>query len=205
MFMPETVHIGSDLNLVDCRFPVQCVIRLQTNEHHDYRAYGGRIACGVFKPGDQVMVLPSGFTSRISGIDTPIGPVSETFAPMSVSIRLENELDISRGDMLVRASNVPTVSQDIELMICYMTPAKLQTNGKYFIRHTTREARCVIKEILYKVEISTLHHIQDDKAIGMNDIARILLRTTKPFLFDKYQINRNTGSVILIDEGTNKQ
>ena len=204
MYLLETIHIGSDLNLVDCRFPVQCVIRPLTDEHHDYRAYGGRIAGGIFKPGDQVMVLPSGFTSRISGIDTPMGPVKEAFAPMSVSIRLEDELDISRGDMLVRVNNVPTVSQDIDLMICWMTPAKLQPNSKYFIRHTTREARCVIKEILYKVDINTLHRIQDDKTIGMNDIARISLRTTKPFFFDKYQINRNTGSVILIDEGTNE-
>jgi len=204
MYLLETIHIGSDLNLVDCRFPVQCVIRPLTDEHHDYRAYGGRIAGGIFKPGDQVMVLPSGFTSRISSIDTPMGPVRKAFAPMSVSIRLEDDLDISRGDMLVRVNNVPTVSQDIDLMVCWMTPAKLQPNGKYFIRHTTREARCVIKEVLYKVDINTLHRIQDDKTIGMNDIARISLRATKPFFFDKYQINRNTGSVILIDEGTNE-
>ncbi|HAK00528.1 MAG TPA: sulfate adenylyltransferase [Bacteroidales bacterium] len=204
MYLLETVHIGSDLNLVDCRFPVQCVIRPQTDEHHDYRAYGGRIAGGVFKPGDKVMVLPSGFTTTISAIDGTTGPLLKAFAPMSVAIRLEDELDISRGDMLVRVNNVPTVSQDVDLMICWMSPAKLQPNGKYFIRHTTREARCVVKEILYKVDINTLHRMQDDKNVGMNDIARITLRTTKPLFFDKYQINRNTGSVILIDEGTNE-
>jgi len=204
MYLLETVHIGSDLNLVDCRFPVQCVIRPQTEEHHDYRAYGGRIAGGVFKPGDKVMVLPSGFTTTISAIDGTTGPLLKAFAPMSVAIRLEDELDISRGDMLVRVNNVPTVSQDVDLMICWMSPAKLQPNGKYYIRHTTREARCVVKEILYKVDINTLHRMQDDKNVGMNDIARITLRTTKPLFFDKYQINRNTGSVILIDEGTNE-
>lgn len=204
MYLLETIHIGSDLNLVDCRFPVQYVIRPQNDEYHDYRGYAGRVAGGIFKPGDQVMVLPSGFTSRIKAIDGPEGPVKEAFTPMSVTIRLEDELDISRGDMLVRVNNVPEVSQDIDMMICWMNPAKLKPNGKYAIRHTTREARCVIKNVLYKVDVNTLHRIQDDKEVGMNDIARVSLRTTIPLFFDKYQINRFTGSVILIDEGTNE-
>jgi sulfate adenylyltransferase subunit 1 len=204
MYLLETIHIGSDLNLVDCRFPVQYVIRPQTDEHHDYRGYAGRVAGGIFKPGDKVMVLPSGFTSNIKAIDGPEGPVQEAFAPMSVTIRLEDELDVSRGDMIVRVNNVPEISQDIDMMVCWMNPAKIQPNGKYGIRHTTREARCVVKNILYKVDVNTLHRMLDDKEVGMNDIARISVRTTKPFFFDKYQINRFTGSVILIDEGTNE-
>lgn len=204
MYLLETIHIGSDLNLVDCRFPVQYVIRPQTDEHHDYRGYAGRVAGGIFKPGDKVMVLPTGFTSNIKAIDGPEGPVQEAFAPMSVTIRLEDELDVSRGDMIVRVNNVPEISQDIDMMVCWMNPAKIQPNGKYGIRHTTREARCVVKNILYKVDVNTLHRMLDDKEVGMNDIARISVRTTKPFFFDKYQINRFTGSVILIDEGTNE-
>ncbi len=204
MYLLETIHIGSDLNLVDCRFPVQYVVRPQTDEHHDYRGYAGRVDGGIFKPGDKVMALPSGFSTRIKAIDGPEGPVQEAFAPMSVTIRLEDELDVSRGDMIVRVNNVPEVSQDIDMMVCWMNPAKLQLNGKYGIRHTTREARCVVKNILYKVDVNTLHRMQDDKEVGMNDIARISVRTTKPFFFDKYQINRFTGSVILIDEGTNE-
>lgn len=204
MYLLETIHIGSDLNLVDCRFPVQYVVRPQTDEHHDYRGYAGRVDGGIFKPGDKVMVLPSGFSTKIKAIDGPEGPVQEAFAPMSVTIRLEDELDVSRGDMIVRINNVPEISQDIDMMVCWMNPAKLQLNGKYGIRHTTREARCVVKNILYKVDVNTLHRMQDDKEVGMNDIARISVRTTKPFFFDKYQINRFTGSVILIDEGTNE-
>jgi sulfate adenylyltransferase subunit 1 len=204
MYLLETIHIGSDLNLVDCRFPVQYVIRPQTDEHHDYRGYAGRVAGGIFKPGDRVMVLPSGFTTNIKAIDGPEGPVQEAFAPMSVTIRLEDELDVSRGDMIVRVNNVPEILQDIDMMVCWMNPAKIQPNGKYGIRHTTREARCVVKNILYKVDVNTLHRMLDDKEVGMNDIARISVRTTKPFFFDKYQINRFTGSVILIDEGTNE-
>lgn len=204
MYLLETIHIGSDLNLVDCRFPVQYVVRPQTDDHHDYRGYAGRVDGGIFKPGDKVMVLPSGFSTKIKAIDGPEGPVQEAFAPMSVTIRLEDELDVSRGDMIVRVNNVPEISQDIDMMVCWMNPATLQLNGKYAIRHTTREARCVVKNILYKVDVNTLHRMQDDMEVGMNDIARISVRTTKPFFFDKYQINRFTGSVILIDEGTNE-
>ena len=204
MYLLETIHIGSDLNLVDCRFPVQYVIRPQSTEFHDYRGYAGRIAGGVFKPGDKVMVLPSGFTTKIKAIDTFEGEVSEAFPPMSVTIRLEDEIDISRGDMIVREGNVPTVGQDIELMICWMNERPLQVNGKYAIKHTTKDARCIVKDIKYKVDINNLHRIEDDKSIGLNDIARISIRTTQPFFYDKYRTNRTTGSVILIDEGTNE-
>jgi sulfate adenylyltransferase subunit 1 len=204
MYLLETIHIGSDLNLVDCRFPVQYVIRPQSTEFHDYRGYAGRIAGGVFKPGDKVMVLPSGFTTKIKAIDTFEGEVEEAFPPMSVTIRLEDEIDISRGDMIVRETNIPTVGQDIELMICWMNERPLQINGKYAIKHTTKDARCIVKDIKYKVDINNLHRIEDDKSIGLNDIARISIRTTQPFFYDKYRTNRTTGSVILIDEGTNE-
>jgi sulfate adenylyltransferase subunit 1 len=204
MYLLETIHIGSDHNLVDCRFPVQWVIRPQSKDVHDYRGYAGRIAGGIFKPGDKVMVLPSGFTTTIASIDGPFGPVKEAFAPMSATIRLEDELDVSRGDMIVRENNVPTVSQDFDVMLCWMNQKQLQPNGKYAIRHTTKDARCVIKKIHYKVDVNTLHRIQDDLDVGMNDIARVSLRTTQPFFYDKYQINRNTGSIILIDEATHE-
>ncbi len=204
LYLLETIHIGSDQNLVDCRFPVQYVIRPQSTEHHDYRGYAGRIAGGIFKPGDKVMVLPSGFTSTIKSIDTFNGPLDEAFAPMSVTMRLEDEIDISRGDMIVRENNVPTIGQDFDIMLCWMSDKKLVQNGKYFIKHTSRDAKCIVKDIRYKVDINTLHRIEDDKQIGMNDIARISLRTTIPFFYDKYRINRMTGSIILIDEATNE-
>ncbi len=204
LYLLETIHIGSDQNHVDCRFPVQYVIRPQSLEYHDYRGYAGRIAGGIFKPGDKVMVLPSGFTSRIKSIDTSNGPVQEAFTPMSVTIRLEDEIDISRGDMIVRENNVPTIGQDFDVMMCWMNEKKIVLNGKYAIKHTTRDARCIIKNILYKVDINNLHRIEDDKNIGLNDIARVSLRTTVPFFYDKYKINRFTGSVILIDETTNE-
>ncbi|MBU0486886.1 MAG: GTP-binding protein [Bacteroidetes bacterium] len=204
LYLLETIHIGSDQNLVDCRFPVQYVVRPQTDEFHDYRGYAGRIAGGVFKPGDKVVALPSGFSSTIKSIDTMGGPIDEAFPPMSVTIRLEDEIDISRGDMIVRESNLPEIGQDIHLMICWMNERKLQLNGKYAIKHTTREARCLVKDILYKVDINTLHRNETDKEIGMNDFARIQIRTTVPFFYDKYKLNRLTGSVILIEEGTNE-
>ena len=204
MYLLETIHIGSDHNLVDCRFPVQWVIRPQSKEYHDYRGYAGRIAGGIFKPGDKVMALPSGFTTTIKAIDGPFGPVQEAFAPMSVTITLEDELDISRGDMIVRENNVPAVSQDFDVMLCWFHPDNLRPNGKYVIKHTTREAKCLIKKIHYKVNVNTLHRNQEDLIVGMNDIARVSLRTTIPFFFDKYQINRNTGSIILINEATNE-
>jgi len=204
LYLLETIHISSDYNMVDCRFPVQYVIRPQSDEFHDYRGYAGRIAGGVFKPGDKVMILPSGFTSYIKSIDTFDGPVAEAFPPMSVVIRLDDEIDISRGDMIVRENNVPAVSQDFDAMICWMNEKKLIPGGKYAIRQTTKEARCIIKNIRYKININTLHRAENDKTIGLNDIARITIRTTQPFFFDKYTINRNTGSIILIDESTNE-
>lgn len=204
MYYLENVHIGSDHNFIDCRFPVQYVIRPNTDEYHDYRGYAGRVVGGVFKKGDKVMVLPSGFTSEITRIDTFDGEVNEAYPPMSVTILLKDDIDISRGDMIVRENNVPDVNQDIELMICWFNDRPLQLRGKYAIRHTTQEARCIIKEIRYKLDINTLHRNEADRQIGMNDIARIVIRTTKPLFTDIYRRNRHTGSVILVDEQTNE-
>lgn len=204
LYLLETIHIGSDYNHVDCRFPVQAVIRPMSDEHHDFRGYAGRIASGVFKPGDSVTVLPSGFSSKIKTIEIMGKQYDEAYAPMSVTMTLEDEIDISRGDMIVRDNNQPSVSQDIDLMISWMHEKPIMAGGKYAIKHTTNEARCMVKEINYKMNINTLHRMEDDKAIGMNDIGRIRVRTTKPLFYDRYERNRETGSVILIDEQTNE-
>ena len=200
----ENIHIGSDHNLIDCRFPVQYVVRPQSKEFPDYRGYAGRIEGGVFKIGDKVTVLPSGFTSYIKSIDTFNERVKEAFSPMSVCITLKDDLDISRGDMLVKADNKPMINQDIDLMICWMNEKNMLLKGKYTIRHTSQTARCIIKEVKYKIDINSLHRLKDDKVIGLNDIGRISLRVTKPLFVDSYRRNRNTGSVIIIDEATNE-
>lgn len=204
MYYLENVHIASDHNFIDCRFPVQLVIRPNTDEYHDYRGYSGRVAGGIFKKGDKVMLLPSGFASTISRIETYDGEVMEAFPPMSVTILLENDIDISRGDMIVRENNIPEITQDVDVMICWFNERPLQLNGKYALRHTTQEMRCVVKDIRYKLDINTLHRNLVDKEIKMNDIARIALRTTKPIFADSYRKNRITGSLILVDEGTNE-
>jgi sulfate adenylyltransferase subunit 1 len=199
----ENIHIASDRNLIDCRFPVQYVIRPQNDEFHDYRGYAGRIEGGVFKKGDQVMVLPSGFSSTIKSIDTFNGALSEAYAPMSVAITLEDDIDISRGDMIVRKNNSPQPEQNIDIMLCWLSDTPLQPRGKYIIKHTSKEVRCMIKNILYKVDINTLHRIEGEQQIVSNDIARITLRTTQPLFIDSYSDNKSTGSIIIIDEATN--
>lgn len=203
LYSLENVHIGSDHNFIDARFPVQYVVRPNTDEYHDYRGYAGRIAGGVMKRGDEVMLLPSGFTTRITRIDTYDGEVEEAFPPMSVTVLLEDELDLSRGDMIVRENNHPEIGQDLEVMVCWFNERPLKLRGKYMLMHTTQDdVRCVIKEIRYKLNINTLHRDQEDKHIEMNDIARIVIRTTRPLFFDAYRKNRITGSLIFIDEGT---
>ncbi len=209
LYLLENIHISSDENHIDCRFPVQYVIRPQATEFHDYRGYAGRIAGGIFKPGDQVKILPSGFTARVKTIN-PLDSfdaedtIYEAFSPMSVTMTLDTDIDISRGDMIVRENNVPSVSQDLDIMVCWMGERSLVPGGKYTIRHTTKEVRCIIKEVRYKIDINTLHRNEHDKNIAMNDIARVHLRTTAPLFFDSYRKNRITGSVILVDEGTNE-
>lgn len=204
LYLLENIHIGSDHNHIDCRFPVQSVIRPHSDEFHDYRGYAGRIAGGVFKKGDKVIALPSGFSSKIKSIDTMDGELQEAYAPMSVSMTLEDEIDISRGDMIVRENNQPNVSQDVDVMICWLNDKPLQAGGKYAVKHTTNDARCIIKDVRYKIDINTLHRNEEDKSIGMNDIGRIAIRTTKPLYFDSYRRNRNTGSLIIIDEATHE-
>jgi len=204
LYALENLHISSDENLIDSRFPIQYVIRPQSKEFHDHRAFGGRIAGGIFKKGDEVMAMPSGLTSKIKNIYSGDKEIEEGFSPMSVSITLEDEIDISRGDMLVKPNNKPMVEQDVEAMLCWFNERPLIAGGKYIIKHTSREARCLVKNIMYKMDINTLHKLEDDKNIRMNDIGRVVLRTTVPLLSDKYYRNRVTGSFVLIEEGTNE-
>lgn len=204
LYILENVHISSDYNHIDCRFPIQNVIRPQTHEHRDFRGYAGRIESGIFKPGDEVTVLPSGFTSRIKSISLDENEFNEAFPPMSVTMTLEDEIDISRGDMIVRPNNQPEQSQDVEAMICWMNTKPLMQNGKYIIQHTTKNCLAIIKEIVYKMDINTLHRIENVDTISVNDIARIKMRTSQPLFFDAYRKNRQTGSIILIDENTNE-
>ena len=204
MYYLENVHIASDHNFIDMRFPVQYVIRPNTDEFHDYRGYAGRLAGGTMKKGDTVVVLPSGFSSKIAKIDTLDGEIQEAFPPQSFTVLLEDDIDVSRGDMLVRKNNQPRVEQDLELMICWFTDKALQLRGKYAIFHTSQEARCIIKEVRYRLDINSLHRDIENKKVQMNDIARIVIRTTKPLYVDAYRKNRITGSIILVDEGTNE-
>ena len=204
MHLLENIHIGSDHNHVDCRFPVQFVIRPQSVKHPDYRGYAGRIEGGVFKPNDEITILPSGFKSKIKSIDTFDGEIQEAFSPMSVCITLTDDIDISRGDMFVRENNKPNAEQNLDVMVCWMNEKKMVLNGKYTIRHTSQTARCIIKDLKYKIDINSLHRIEKEKELRLNDIGRISIRTTKPLFFDSYKRNRNTGSVILVDEATNE-
>ncbi|MCI5082406.1 MAG: GTP-binding protein [Saprospiraceae bacterium] len=204
LYYLENVHIGSDHNFIDCRFPIQYVTRPNTDEFHDYRGYSGRIAGGIFKKDDEVILLPSGFTTKITKIDTYDGELESAYPPQSVTMLLAEDFDLSRGDMIARVNNQPTVGQDLELMVCWFHDSPLRLRGKYNILHTTRDVRCVVKDIRYKLNINTLHRDQDDKEIKMNDIARVVIRTTQPLFYDSYRKNRITGSLIFVDEHTNE-
>jgi bifunctional enzyme CysN/CysC len=195
--------VASDRNLIDVRFPVQYVIRPQTKEHHDYRGYAGQVAGGVLKPGDTVTVLPSGFTTTIEAIDALDGPVVEAYAPMSVVVRLADNLDVSRGDMICRPKNMPTVTQDIDGMVAWMINEPLRVGAKLVIKHTTRSARALVKDVQYRLDVNTLHRDETTGELGLNDIGRVRLRTTVPLFVDDYRNNRTTGGFILIDEATN--
>jgi bifunctional enzyme CysN/CysC len=200
----EEVHIASDRNLIDVRFPVQYVLRPKSDEFHDYRGYAGTVAGGVMKPGDEVVVLPSGFETRIKSIDTMDGPVAEAYSPMSVSVTLEDDIDVSRGDMIARPGNQPEVGQDIEATVCWMSEkAPLRAGNKYAIKHTTNVARALVKDLVYRLDVNTLHRDEDAAELTLNEIGRVTLRTTAPLFFDEYRRNRTTGSFILIDEATN--
>jgi bifunctional enzyme CysN/CysC/sulfate adenylyltransferase subunit 1 len=198
----EHVHVASDRDLVDSRFPVQYVVRPKSDEFHDYRGYAGRVAGGVLKPGDDVLVLPSGMTSRIAGIDLFDSEVDEAFPPMSVTVRLEDDVDVSRGDMICRPQNAPRPSQDIDAMVCWMTTAPLRPRQKLAIKHTTRMGRALVKDVQYRLDVNTLHRDLETKELGLNEIGRVQLRTTVPLLCDPYEKNRTTGSFILVDEAT---
>ena len=201
----ENVYIGASDNHVDARFPVQWVIRPQSDDWHDFRGYAGRVAGGVFKPGDEVQVLPSGFATRVKAVHSYDRELEEAFAPLSVTMTLEDDIDVSRGDMLVKRNNPPRSGQDLEAMICWFSSEKtLIPRGKYLLRHTTREVQALVSEVKYKVNINTLHKIEDDREFRMNDIGRISLRTSAPLFFDDYRRNRITGSFILIDPQTNE-
>lgn len=200
----ETMHISSDINKIDARFPVQTVLRPQHGDYIDYRGYAGRVASGVFRPGDEITVLPSGFTSRIKNIDIFGGSLEEAYAPMSVSITLEDDIDISRGDMIVRSNNKPQASQDIDVMLCWLHNEPAKPRAKYTVKHTTNDQKAMIKEIIYKININNLERITDDKELKMNDISKVKIRTTKPLMIDSYRDNRTTGSLILIDDATNE-
>ena len=205
LYYLETVYIGADANHVDARLPVQWVIRPHSDTWHDFRGFAGRIAGGVFKPGDAVTVLPSGFQSKIKAIHTLDGELEEAYTPMSVAVTLDDEIDISRGDMLVKPNNPPEPRQDVEAMICWFSAdKKLAHRGKFILRHTTKEVKAVITEVRYKVNINTLHKIEADLEFNLNDIGRISLRTSAPLIADSYKSNRITGSFVLIDEQTNE-
>jgi sulfate adenylyltransferase subunit 1 len=204
MHMLESVHIESDYNHIDSRFPVQYVVRPQSKEYHDYRGYAGRVAGGIFRPGDDVLVLPSGFNSKIKTIELGGQQLEEAFAPMSVTITLEDEIDISRGDIIAKPNNHPQTDQDIDLMLCWMNQRPIKLNSKLLVRHTTKEVRGVLKEITYKLDINSLQRVEEVDQLVMNEIARVKIRTAQPLFFDNYRKNRITGSLILVDETTNE-
>jgi bifunctional enzyme CysN/CysC len=199
----EHVHIASDRNLIDARLPVQWVVRPGNDEHHDYRGYAGKLAGGIWRAGDEVLVLPSGARSRVKSVDTYDGPLEEAFPPMSVTVRLEDELDVSRGDMLCRPHNRPAVGREIDAMVCWMSHAPGSEGVRYVLKHTTRSTHCVLSQVQHRVDVDTLHHDAAADRLELNEIGRVALRTSVPLMFDPYRRNRSTGCFILIDESTN--
>jgi bifunctional enzyme CysN/CysC len=199
----EHVHVASDRNLVDARFPVQWVVRPMSDDHHDYRGYAGEVASGVFRVGDEVVVLPSGIETRIAGIDTYEGPLEEAFPPLSVVLRLEDDIDVSRGDMISRPHNRPMEVRDVEAMVCWMSERPLQPAGRYRIKHTTRTVLAKADQLRYRIDVNTLHRHEDAGDLSLNEIGRLRLRLSSPLFLDEYRRNRATGSFILIDESTN--
>ncbi|CAB1274869.1 sulfate adenylyltransferase subunit 1 [Candidatus Nitrosacidococcus tergens] len=201
----ENVHISNDYNHNDSRLAIQYVIRPHSHEYHDYRGYAGRVSGGIFHPGDEVIALPSGLSTQIKSIDTMSGSIDEAFAPMCVTLTLEDDIDISRGDMLVKPARQPQISQDIELTVCWLNETPLVLGAKYIVKHTTREVRCIVKEIQSKLNVTSLNQSKDKVAnLELNDIGKIKIRTANPLFFDSYHSNRETGSLILINEFTNE-
>ncbi len=204
LYTLETIHVSSDINKIDARFPIQTVLRPQNETHLDYRGYAGRIASGILRVGDDITVLPSGFTSKIKSIDTLGTSLKLAYAPMSISITLDDDIDVSRGDMIVRPNNKPISSQDIEVMLCWLNNSPAKPRAKYTIRHTSNEQKAMIKEVIYKIDINSLGRNNDDKELKMNDISKVKIRTTKSLMIDSYRENRTTGSIILVDDSTNE-
>ncbi|MFT4697416.1 MAG: sulfate adenylyltransferase subunit 1 [Flavobacteriaceae bacterium] len=200
----ETMHISSDINKTDARFAVQTVLRPQRKGFIDYRGYAGRVSSGIFRPNDEVTILPSGFTSKIKTIDTFDGELKEAFAPMSISITLEDDIDISRGDMIVKTHNKPESKQEFDAMLCWLNNSPARDRAKYTIMHTTNEQKAMIKEVLYKIDVNSYNRIKEDKQLNMNDISRVTIRTTRPLMIDEYRDNRITGSFVLIDDATHE-
>lgn len=200
----ETLHISSDLNKIDARFPVQTILRPQDDKHRDYRGYAGRISSGIFRVSDRVTVLPTGMTSKIKSIDSLSGPLKEAYAPMSVSITLEDAIDVSRGDMIVRSNNKPKILKDIEVMLCWLSAHKALPGAKYSIFHTSNLQMAIIKEVVYKIDIHSLERNFEDKTLKMNDIIKVAIKLSKPLMVDSYRENKVTGSIILIDNTTNE-
>ncbi|HLX47866.1 MAG TPA: GTP-binding protein [Streptosporangiaceae bacterium] len=203
----EHVHIASDRNLIDVRFPVQYVIRPHKSTDptlHDYRGYAGQVSGGILKAGDEVMHLPSGLTTTVARIDTVHGPVHEAYPPMSVTLLLADDLDISRGDMICRPHNQPSSSQDIEAMVCWMTDLRDLTPGsRLIVKHTTRTVKTIVRDLQYRIDVNTLHRDETATGLKLNEVGRVRLRTTQPLFHDPYGRNRHTGGLILIDESTN--
>jgi bifunctional enzyme CysN/CysC len=200
----EHVHIASDRNLIDNRFPVQYILRPQTDAHHDYRGYAGQVATGTFRKGDEVIVLPSGHRTRIARVETFDGELEEAIPPMSVSVLLEDDIDIGRGDMICRPNNQPTITQELDAMVCWMNDRRLEAGGRYVIKHTTRSAKALIDEVRYRIDVNSLHRDEAAVSLGLNEIGRVRLRSSTPLMVDEYRLNRSTGSFILIDETTNE-
>jgi bifunctional enzyme CysN/CysC len=199
----EHVHVASDRNLQDARFPVQWVTRPMSDDLHDYRGYAGEVASGVFRTGDEVVVLPSGRTTRIAGIDTYDGELDEAYPPLSVTLRLEDDVDVSRGDMICRPANRAKEAKIIDAMVCWMAERPLSPSGRYRIKHTSRTALAKVDQVIYRIDVNSLHRHQDANGLELNEIGKLRLRLSAPLLVDEYRRNRATGSFILIDESTN--
>ena len=200
----EHLYIGSDRNLIDARFPVQWVVRPMSNEWHDYRGYAGQVAGGIFRPGDEVLVLPSGLTTTIDSIDLYGETIHEAKPPMSVTIRLDDDLDVSRGAMLCRPNNAPTVTQELDAMVCWFSERPMAPRSKYIVKHTTRSVRALVRDLHYRLDVNSLHRDESSATLTMNEIGRVALRVTEPLFVDEYRRNRTTGSFIIIDEATNE-
>jgi bifunctional enzyme CysN/CysC len=199
----EQIEISTDRNLEDRRFPVQWVIRPMSDEHHDYRGYAGRVASGIWQAGDEVVVLPSGLRSRVEAVDGLEGPLEAAIPPMSITIRLADDVDVSRGNMLADPARPPVVAREVEARVCWMSERPLEPRVKIGVKHTTRTVRALVEELVSVVDIRTLDQVQSPATLELNDIGIVRLRLSEPLCVDPYAENRETGAFILIDEGTN--